>query len=149
MRFPADRAARSYGAPVTATELLPIIALFSLVTVEFGGHALLRFITVDRTELGPAREQFFRAGHAHAGVLLILSLAYFLYLDRTDWGGFLQWLFGIMLLVGLLALSGGFLVHMLYGAPERTTPGIILTRVGGPLIAAPLIALAIGLIQAL
>ncbi|MCK1813221.1 hypothetical protein MTQ13_02860 [Streptomyces sp. XM4011] len=134
---------------MTATELLPIIALFSLVSVETSGFILLRFINANRQELGPAREQFFRAGHAHAGVLLILSLVYYLYLDRTDWGGFLQWLFGIMLLVGLLALSGGFLVHMLYGAPERTTPGIILTRVGGPLIAAPLIALAIGLIQAL
>ncbi|MFB4195114.1 hypothetical protein [Streptomyces carpaticus] len=134
---------------MTATELLPIIALFSLVSVETSGFILLRFINANRKELGPAREQFFRAGHAHAGALLILSLVYFLYLDRTDWGGFLQWLFGIMLLVGLLALSGGFLVHMLYGAPERTTPGIILTRIGGPLIAAALIALAIGLIQAL
>ncbi|SFT04329.1 hypothetical protein SAMN05444716_106138 [Streptomyces harbinensis] len=149
MRFPANRAARSYGAPVTATELLPIIALFSLVTVEFGGHALLRFITVDRTELGPAREQFFRAGHAHAGVLLILSLAYFLYLDRTDWGGFLQWLFGIMLLAGVLAQSGGFFLHLVAGAPERTTPGTHLTRLGALLIAAALIALGIGLIQAL
>ncbi|WP_432051427.1 hypothetical protein [Streptomyces xiamenensis] len=134
---------------MTATELLPIITLFSLVSVETSGFILLRLISANRKELGPAREQFFRAGHAHAGVLLILSLVYFLYLDRTDWGGFLQWLFGIMLLVGLLALSGGFLVHMLYGAPERTTPGVVLTRVGGPLIAAALIALAIGLIQAL
>ncbi|WP_432746848.1 hypothetical protein H7827_20360 [Streptomyces sp. JH002] len=134
---------------MTATELLPIITLFSLVSVETSGFILLRLISANRGELGPAREQFFRAGHAHAGVLLILSLVYFLYLDRTDWGGFLQWLFGIMLLVGLLALSGGFLVHMLYGAPGRTTPGIVLTRIGGPLIAAALIALAIGLIQAL
>ncbi|MFI9461687.1 hypothetical protein [Streptomyces xiamenensis] len=134
---------------MTATELLPIITLFSLVTVEFGGHALLRFITVDREELGPAREQFFRAGHAHAGVLLILALAYFLYLDRTDWGGFLQWLFGIMLLVGVLAQSGGFFLHLAAGAPQRTTAGTTLTRAGALLLAAALIALGIGLIQAL
>ncbi|CAL9524682.1 hypothetical protein SUDANB171_03890 [Streptomyces sp. enrichment culture] len=134
---------------MTATELLPIITLFSLVTVEFGGHALLRFITVDREELGPAREQFFRAGHAHAGVLLILALAYFLYLDRTDWGGFLQWLFGVMLLVGVLAQSGGFFLHLAAGAPQRTTAGTTLTRAGALLLAAALIALGIGLIQAL
>jgi hypothetical protein len=42
-----------------ATELLPIIAVFSLVTVEFGGHVLLRFITVDRETLTPLRERFF------------------------------------------------------------------------------------------
>ncbi|MGW7294761.1 hypothetical protein ACWGIB_20510 [Streptomyces xiamenensis] len=134
---------------MTATELLPIIALFSLVTVEFGGHALLRVITVDREELGPAREQFFRAGHAHAGVLLILALAYFLYLDRTDWGDFLQWLFGIMLLAGVLAQSGGFFLHLASGAPERATAGTTLTRAGALLMAAALIALGIGLIQAM
>ena len=78
-----------------------------------------------------------------------LALAYFLYLDRTDWGGFLQWLFGIMLLVGVLAQSGGFFLHLTAGAPERTTAGTTLTRAGALLIAAALIALAIGLIQTL
>lgn len=65
-----------------AVEILPIIAILSLVTVEFGGHALLRFITTDRDRLGVLRERLFRAGHAHAGVLLVLSLAYLLYLPR-------------------------------------------------------------------
>ncbi|HZC64069.1 MAG TPA: hypothetical protein VE464_20700, partial [Streptosporangiaceae bacterium] len=35
--------------------------------------------------LGAFREQFFRAGHAHAGVLLVLSLAYFVYLGRAGY----------------------------------------------------------------
>ena len=34
------------------TEILPIIAILSVVTVEFGGHALLRFITTDPETLG-------------------------------------------------------------------------------------------------
>ena len=48
------------------TRLFPIIVLLSLVTVEYGGWALLSFITGHGT-LGSFREQFFRAGHAHAG----------------------------------------------------------------------------------
>ena len=39
--------------------LFPIIVLLSLVTVEYGGWALLGFLTGHGT-LGPFREQFFR-----------------------------------------------------------------------------------------
>ena len=62
------------------TTLLPAISLLLLVSVEYGGWSLLGFLT-GRGQLGEFREQFFRAGHAHAGVLLVLSLVYFLYLD--------------------------------------------------------------------
>jgi hypothetical protein len=64
------------------TRLFPIIVLLSLVTVEYGGWALLGFLT-GRGALGDFRERFFRVGHAHAGVLLVLSLAYFVYLGRA------------------------------------------------------------------
>jgi len=49
------------------TRLFLIIVLFFLVTVEYGGWALLGFLT-GRGALGGFREQFFRVGHAHAGV---------------------------------------------------------------------------------
>ncbi|QDY75818.1 hypothetical protein [Streptomyces qinzhouensis] len=130
-----------------ATELLPIIAVLLVVTVEFGGHALLQFITTRRGTLTPLREQFFRAGHAHAGVLLILSLVYFLYLPRAEFSSGVEWLFGILLLVGALAQSGGFFLHLAIGTEGRSSPGTHLTRTGGVLIAAALIALAVGLIQ--
>ena len=57
-----------------ATTLFPIIAVLSLITVEYGGWALLGFLT-GQGRLGPFREQFFRAGHAHAGVLLPAELS--------------------------------------------------------------------------
>ncbi|MGV9381511.1 hypothetical protein ACWDRB_37245 [Nonomuraea sp. NPDC003707] len=129
-----------------APEILPIIALASVVTVEFGGHALLRFITTDREKLGEFRERFFRAGHAHAGVLLVLSLVYFLYLPRADFSDGLEWLAGGALLAGVLAQSGGFFLHLAIGAPgARRSPGTMLTRGGALLLAAALIALAVGL----
>ena len=52
------------------TTLLPVISLLLLVSVEYGGWSLLGFLT-GRGQLGEFREQFFRAGHAHAGVLLV------------------------------------------------------------------------------
>jgi hypothetical protein len=127
------------------TRLFPIIVLLSLVTVEYGGWALLGFLT-GRGTLGAFREQFFRAGHAHAGVLLVLSLAYFSYLGRAGYSASVQWLAGSLLLAGALAQSGGFFLHLALGQPGRSSPGTVLSRAGALLIAGALIILAIGLI---
>ena len=127
------------------TRLFPIIVLFSLVTVEYGGWALLGFLT-GRGTLGLFREQFFRAGHAHAGVLLVLSLVYFVYLGRAGYSAGVQWLAGALLLGGVLAQSGGFFVHLGFGQRGRSSAGTVLTRAGALLIAAALIILAVGLI---
>ena len=113
---------------------------------EFGGWSLLWFITSKRDAMDERRIQFFRAGHAHGGVLTILSLVYFVYLDRVDFSESLQWVLGIGLIAGALAQSGGFFVHMGRGAPDSTTLGTIMTRTGAVVIAAALIALAIGLL---
>jgi hypothetical protein len=129
------------------TTVLPAIALLSLVTVESGGWALLGFITKRNGTLGEFRERFFRAGHAHAGVLLVLALAYFSHLDRTGLGEGAQWTFGAVLLAGVLAQSGGFFVHLGIGREGRGSIGTTMTRVGGLLIAVPLIALAVELLR--
>src|SRR5919112_5738976 len=89
------------------TTLLPVISLLLLVSVEYGGWSLLGFLT-GRGQLGEFREQFFRAGHAHAGVLLILSLVYYLHLDRTGYSDTVKWLAGSLLQAGVPAPAGGF-----------------------------------------
>lgn len=127
------------------TNVLPIIALLSLVSVEYGGWALLGFLT-GRGQLGEFREKFFRAGHAHAGVLLVLSLVYFLYLDRTGYSTGVRWLAGLLLLVGIIAQSGGFFIHLALGEPDRSSLGTVVTRSGALLLAVALVVLAIGLI---
>ena len=128
------------------TELLPAVALLLLIGVEFGGWSLLWFITSKREVMDERRIQFFRAGHAHGGVLTILSLVYFLFLDRTGFSEGWLWVLGIGLIVDALAQSGGFFVHLGKGAPDSSTTGTILTRTGAVVIAAALIALAIGLL---
>jgi hypothetical protein len=126
------------------TTLLPVTSLLSLVSVEYGGWALLGFLT-GRGQLGEFREQFFRAGHAHAGVLLVLSLVYFLYLDRTGYSTGVQWLAGLLLLAGIIAKSRGFFLHLARGQKNRSSVGTVATRSGALLIAAALVMLAIGL----
>jgi hypothetical protein len=60
------------GSNVQPTRVLPALSVLSLVSVEYSGWALLGFLT-GRGQLGVFRELFFRAGHAQAGVLLVLS----------------------------------------------------------------------------
>jgi hypothetical protein len=127
------------------TTVLPIAAIISLVTVEYGGWALLTFLT-GREGLADWQKGFFRAGHAHAGVLLVLALVYLLYLPRADFSNGLEWVAGGVLLAGVLAQSGGFFLHMAVGEPGEPSAGTKLTRAGAALIAAALVILAVGLI---
>ena len=128
------------------TRVLPIISVLSLVTVESGGYALLKFLT-GRGSLSEFQKTFFRAGHAHAGVLLVLSLVYFIYLDRTRYSSRAQWLSGALLLTGIIAQSGGFFLHLAVGEEGKKSVGTNVTESGAVLIGAALTSLGVGLIR--
>jgi hypothetical protein len=136
---------RSRGV-LTPTTVLPAVALFSLVTVEFGGWSLLSLLTTGDA-LSSFEEQFFRAGHGHAGVLLVLSLAVFVFLGRTGFSETTQWVVGVGLLVGILLQSGGFFLHMLVGEETGGSVGTLVTRTGAILLAAALITVGVGLLR--
>jgi hypothetical protein len=60
------------------------ILLLVLPTVIYGGVSILTFLINDPSYMqNPLRQDLFRAGHAHAGVLLLLSLVSLLYVDNT------------------------------------------------------------------
>src|SRR4029453_18827398 len=128
------------------TNILPIVAVLSLVAVEYGGWALLSFISGPEG-LADWQKGFFRAGHAHAGVLLVLTLVYLLYLPRADFSDRFEWIAGGVLIAGVLAQSGGFFLHLGVGQSGTTSAGTKLTRTGAILIGAALLTLAVGLIQ--
>lgn len=126
---------------------LAAIVLFSIVAVEFGGWSLLGFLT-SQDRLTPFQEQFFRAGHGHAGVLLILALVYLVLMERTHFAGRTQLGLSLTLLAGILLQSGGFFVHMLTGEEGAASAGTWLTRGGAVLLAVALISLGVGLLRA-
>ena len=97
------------------TRLFPIIVLLSLVTVEYGGWALLGFLTGHGT-LGAFREQFFRAGHAHAGVLLAQSGGFFVHLGlgqqgRSSPGTVLTRAGALLIAAALIIVAIGLIIH--------------------------------------
>lgn len=128
------------------TRRIGAFTLFALVTVEFGGWSLLGFLTRSN-DLSPFEEQFFRAGHGHAGVLLILAIAYLLLLERTSFSSRTQVGLALTLLAGVLLQSGGFFIHMVAGEEQATSPGTYVTWSGALLLAAAMIAAGVGLLR--
>ena len=123
-----------------------IFAWILLPTVMFGGYSLLNFIARgDR--LTPFQEQFFRAGHAHAGVLLVMSLGYFYYLSQTSIPENWKVLACAALVVGILAQSGGFFLHLVIGQPGQLSAGNYLTITGAAILALAIIFLIYALVR--
>ena len=61
------------------------IILIVLPTVMYGGVSILSLLYNDPQYMqNPLRQNLFRAGHAHAGVLLILSLVALQYIDEAN-----------------------------------------------------------------
>jgi hypothetical protein len=129
---------------MNVVRIFEIISWFSLPTVMFGGFSLLRLLTKGRT-LTPFQVTCFRAGHAHAGVLLLMSLLYYRYLTETTYSENSTLLLCVMLVVGILAQSGGFFLHMMLGREGERSFGTLLTFFGAALLAVTTLALAFGL----
>lgn len=92
-------------------QLFTVIALASLPTVMFGGYALLGLLR--KQQLTEQQRSFFRAGHAHAGVLLVLALIALQLLGQSGLGDAARWVTCFLLLFGVLAQSGGLFLHLL------------------------------------
>ena len=129
------------------SRILAGILFLALVTVETGGLYLLNVVR-GRAEVTPFQEKFARAGHAHAGVLLVLALICQLFADAAGLSGLPNWLTRSGVAFSAILMPAGFFFSSM-GA-GRTEPNrlIILVFAGAALLAASLLALGIGLLMA-
>lgn len=121
------------------------ILLLSLVTVESGGLYMLRIVR-GKAEVTPFQEKFARAGHAHAGVLLLLALICQPYVDAADMSGAWEWIARSGIAASALLMPGGFFFASM--GRGRTSPnGLIwLVFAGAALLAVSLTSLGLGLL---
>ena len=122
-----------------------VLSWIAVPTVMYGGYSLLRLIN-HGDRLTPFQTTWFRAGHAHAGVLLLMSLLYFLFLDQTTLGPTAKQVGCLVMFVGILAQSGGFFLHMFVGQPNESSFGTSITTAGAGLLAAAVGILIYGLV---
>ena len=118
-------------------KLFTVIVLISLPTVMYGGYALLNLLVKEK--LNEFQITYFRAGHAHAGVLLVMTLATLAVLGRTDFGDGARWVVCLLLALGVIAQSGGMFLNIVIGAPGKWSRANTLTTAGG-------ISLALGML---
>ena len=83
------------------------VLLLTIVAIEYGGWFMLRVVR-GRQPATPFQQAFFRAGHAHAGVLVILSLVCMIYVDATHASGLLAVLARNGVPAAAILMSAGF-----------------------------------------
>ncbi len=128
-----------------ASRVMAGILLLAITTIEFGGVFLLRIVRGDHPVTEEQRT-FFRAGHAHAGVLVSLALICQPFVDAADLEGAAELVAREGVAVAALLIPGGFFLSV--ARPGATEPnGLIrLIPLGVVSLAAGVIALGLGLL---
>ena len=132
------------------SRMLAGILLVVLPTVMFGGLSLLSFLTrnVPGYNDNPLRHDVWRAGHAHAGVYLVLSLVMLRYVDEAVLSPLWKWLARSGAPIAAILIPAAFFLSV--ASPQATQPnGLMnLAYVGALFLATAVLSLGVGLIRA-
>jgi len=115
----------------------------------FGGLSLLSFLT--RNSPGytdnPLRHDLWRAGHAHAGVYLVLSLVMLRYVDEAVLSPFWKWIARTGAPIAAILIPAAFFLSVV--SPTATAPNALmnLAYVGALFLAAAVLSLGVGLLR--
>lgn len=126
------------------------VVLITVPAIAFGGARLLRLIWAREPGYldNPVRQDLWRAGHAHAGVLVILTLVGLLLLDHADLSSGLQWLVRYTLVAAPILMPLGFFLSVASPGSQRPNGLIYLVPLGGLSLTVGAITLGLGLLSA-
>ncbi|MGO8942832.1 MAG: hypothetical protein ACLQJ7_04050 [Syntrophobacteraceae bacterium] len=126
------------------------LIFITVPTIQYGGYFLLTSL-IDKSSgyMGNAlRQNFFRAGHAHAGVIVILFLLVQLFVDAAVLPEPLEWMIRIGMPASAILISAGFFFSMLPTAAETQGRAVYLIYAGAIILAASVVTLGVGLLRA-
>ncbi len=124
------------------------VLLIVMPTVVFGGASILMMLVGDSEYANnPLRRDLWRAGHAHAGVLLILSLVTLRYADEARLPEWLRNVARHAIPAAAILLPAAFFLSVL--SPGATEPNVLinLAYLGAASLAVGLLVLGVGLIR--
>lgn len=129
--------------------LLSGIILITVPTIQYGGYFLLTSLMNKSSGYmdNPLRQNFFRAGHAHAGVIVILSLVCQILADGAVLSSPLIWFIRIGVPLSAILISAGFFFSMLTPTATQPSGAVSLIYVGAVILAVSVLTLGIGLIR--
>ena len=120
------------------------VVLLAVIAIAYGGTFLLRVVS-GKAPANDLQKTYFRAGHAHAGVLVILGLVVRLLLDQAtvpDWSSRLA----NLVLFAAILMPAGFFLSVIGRDPQGPNRFRYLLTVGGILLVVGLAAAGTGLI---
>jgi hypothetical protein len=134
----------------SASQIMAGILLITVLAVEFGGLSLLAMLTrrIPGYLDNPLRQNMFRAGHAHAGVWVVLALVALLWVEQTDFGEPLKWVVRLAFAVAPILMPLGFFLSVTRPDAERPNGVITLVYAGGLALAIGALTLGVGLLTA-
>lgn len=122
--------------------------LLLLPTAVLGGVSLLTMLISDPAyQANALRQDLWRAGHAHAGVLLLLSLIALRYVDEAVLSERLRSLVRHAIPAAAILLPAGFFLSVL--SPDATEPNALiwLAYAGAVSLVVGLLTLGVGLVR--
>ncbi len=120
--------------------------LLAVVAIAYGGTFLLR-VHAGNPPTNDLQKAFFRAGHAHAGVLVILGLVIKI-LTSTDGVPTIAQQLSDGVLYAAILMPAGFFLSVTGRAPQKPNRLFILLWIGAASLTVGLIAAGVGLIMA-
>jgi hypothetical protein len=128
------------------SQLVAGFTLLTVVGIAFGGTFLLR-IAIGKEPANALQKQFFRAGHAHAGVLVILGLVATVLLDAGAVAA--PWRYAyIPILAGAILVPAGFFGAVIGKDPQRPNGLVALIWAGAAVLAVGLVGAGVALLTA-
>src|ERR687893_1732364 len=127
------------------SRLVAGILLLLLPTVEIGGASILSLLIADPAYAqNDLRQDLWRAGHAHAGVWLVLSLVALRYVDEATLSEGMRWVVRLAFPAAAILVALAFFLSAL--SPQTTEPNalIYLAYLAGAVLAVGLLVVAGG-----
>jgi hypothetical protein len=122
------------------------VTLLTVVGIAYGGTFLLSVVNGD-APTNDLQKSYFRAGHAHAGVLVILGLVTQLLLAAPTAPGWSRTV-GLGILLAAILMPAGFFLSVIGRDPQRANQLRILIWLGAASLTIGLVGGGIGLIVA-
>jgi heme/copper-type cytochrome/quinol oxidase subunit 4 len=130
------------------SRLVAGIVLIIVPTVEIGGASILSLLIADPTYAqNDLRQDLWRAGHAHAGLWLVLSLIALRYVDEATLSERMKWVVRVAFPAAAILMPLAFFLSVLSPAATEPNAMIYLAYVAGVVLAVGLLVLGVGLIR--
>jgi hypothetical protein len=132
------------------SRLLAGILLVVLPSVMYGGLSLLSFLTRDVPGYNdnPLRHDLWRAGHAHPGVYLVLSLVMLRYVDEAVLSSGWKWIARSGAPIAAILIPAAFFLSVASPTAKQPNGLMNLAYIGALFLAAATLSLGVGLIRA-